>query len=712
MPTDLTATAATPVTSTQAVPHRLEKLLSPKSIALVGASDRSGWSNYIHHALTVYGYAGHAYYVNPRGGTAHGQQLWTSLDALPEVPDLVFVMVPAAVVPSVIEKAARLGVPAAEILSSGFAEEGEEGRRLQDQVASIARSAGMAVLGPNNLGFVNVHDAIGLSPMADADALPAGSVAMISQSGNLAGQIQTLARSFDVGLSMVVSTGNEVDVTAGDVVDYLVDHDPTRAIGVFLETVRRPDDFVDACRRARQAGKVVVVLKAGRSDAAARSALAHTGALVGDDAVIGAALEAAGVIRVDTLEDLIAVADVHTRVGEIRGRRIGVVSISGGAGDIASDLAEPLGLELPDVTESTKTTLRDILPSYGTPQNPLDMTGVVIAQPEIFGLGLRTVAEDSQFDLALAVTEAEHMAKDLDDPMLSGLLQAAKSSTTPTLIATTTVHPVSARTAALRRTADLPTVSWGLDRVLSSVSALASWAARDISTSPDLESAIEFEDLGDRRGAWSEGRARQLLERAGVPVIPAVVVRPGDAIPEIDGTHFAVKILSDDIAHKSDVGGVRLNVPAHELGQTVQRVVDTVAQRAPTASIDGVLISPMRSGGVELLVGVVRDDQWGCVLAIALGGIWTEIMGDVQRVALPASRKSIGAALDKLRAAPLLHGARGTEPVDIDALVDAISRISDLAITLGPDLAALEVNPLRADKTSVEALDAVVIWND
>ncbi|MDF3312219.1 acetate--CoA ligase family protein [Rhodococcus sp. T2V] len=692
--------------------HRLKRLFAPRSVALIGASDRSNWSKPIHHALTVYGFTGQLYYVNPRGGTAHGQKLWTSLSALPEVPDLVFVMVPAHAVPGIVAEAAALGVGAVEVLSSGFSEEGPEGAALQERLATVSRESDIPVLGPNNLGFVNVHERIGLFPMAESEPLPAGSVAMVSQSGNLASQVQTLARTFDVGLSFVVSTGNEVDVTVGDVIDYLVDDESTAAIGVFLEMVRHPERFLAACRRARQAGKLVVVLKAGRSEAAARSALAHTGSLVGDDAIIGAALEAAGAVRVDTLEDLVAVADVFTRIGEIPGTRVGLVSISGGAGDIASDLAEQLGLTLPDLSSATKEVLTDILPSYGTPQNPLDMTGLVVPKPEIFGQGVAAVASDESIDVVIAVTEAEHTAADLNDGMLAGLLVAANSAPRPTLLATTTVRPVAPSTAGLRAEGATPGVSYGLDRVLTSISAIADWTKGEGTLREENARHLEFSDIGPSQGTWSERRSRELLERAGVPVVPVVFVRPGEELPTQPEGLYAIKIVSDEILHKSEVGGVKLNIDAADLPAAVREILDTVAANAPGVNLEGVLVSPMRSGGVELLVGAVRDPDWGCVLAVALGGIWTEVLADVQRIALPADAGSIRRAIERLRGFPLLDGARGSVPADLNSLVSIVSAVGELAVALGPNLAALEVNPLRVDGTTIEALDAAVIWND
>jgi acetate---CoA ligase (ADP-forming) len=693
--------------------HRLTPLFKPGSVALVGASDRSAWSALIHATASSYDFDGRIYYVNPRGGEAHGQPLHTSLAALPEVPDLVFLMIPAHAVVSTLEEAAALGVRAAEILSSGFAEVGPEGVLLQQQVAGVVRRTGMVVLGPNNLGFTNVPHRIALAPSEPGQRLRAGGIAMVSQSGNLMGQIQGLATMFDIGLSLLVSTGNEVDVTVADVIDYIVDDPDTTAIGVFVETIRDPDAFRRAAVRARKVGKPVVVLKVGRSEAAARSALAHTGALVGDDAIVDAALAGAGAIRVESLEELLATADIHARLGTPRGSRLGVVSISGGAGDIAGDLAHDAGIEIPAIADETAEALRKLLPDYGTAQNPLDMTGAVVAERHLFGAGLAALAQDPGLDAVIAITEAEHMATGRDDPMLAPLLEAAARAPIPAILATTTVKAVRPPTKSLREGQEWPTVSWGLQRTIDAIASLIRWSTAQVEADPARGGPIDASRFGPTTGTWSEQRARRLLADYGVPMVPATIVRDDAELPaELGAGPFVLKIVSDDIPHKTDVGGVRLGVARCDVASERRALVARVRAAAPSARLDGVMVAPMRADGIDLLVGVVRDDAWGCVLAIAMGGIWTELLGDVRRLALPTSSAAIRQALKSLKAAPLLDGARGTGAVDVDALVDAIAAVADVACRLGPDLAALEVNPLRADGARVEALDAMVVWRD
>lgn len=727
----------------QAAPSRdrLRRLFTPRSVAIVGASDRSSWSHRIRGALQNIGYDGEIYFVNPRGGTAHGAVLHRSVGEIGQVPDLVYVMTSAEASLAAIDEAARLGTRSAIILSSGFAETGPEGLLAQQRIAEVALEHDMAVLGPNTLGFADPARRVVLMPMQPGDELEAGAIGVVSQSGNMAVQVMNLARSFDVGLSLLVSTGNELNVTATDVLDYLVADEATRVIAVFLEAVTDPAAFRAACLRARQAGKPVVVLKVGRSEAAARAALAHTGALVGDDAIISAVLAASGVIRVDSMEDLLTTADAFVRSGPVGGRNLAVVTISGGGCDLAADRADALGLHYPPLGEATMTRLRELLPAYATPQNPLDATGAAVADPQLFGAAIAAVAADPAVDVTVAIGEIEHHAPEsawgLDS--ITAMTAAARQAPRPVIFTNTTIHTISPGARAVRHELGVPSVFGGLDRVLAALARIADWSAAPVSPAvqthppgavppagpvspaseaPPWPGPADSPDLPARAGTWSEADARRLLERAGVPVVPAVLAdSPEEAAAAAArfGTPVAVKIVSPDIVHKTDAGGVALSRDGHEdVVEAARQVLAAAHRQVPAPRVDGILVSPMRPEGPgvhDLLVGVVRDPDWGPVLAVAMGGIWAEVLGDVSRVALPCDRAAIEAAIRALRAAPVLLGARGLPGVDLERVVDAIAAIAELAVSLGEDLVAIEVNPLRVHGGTAEALDVTVQWH-
>lgn len=708
---------------------QLRRLFCPRSVAIIGASDRSSWSRRIHDALTLTGYPGTVYYVNPRGGTAHGATLYRSLADTGARPDLVYIMTPAGAAQAAVAEAGQLGVPAGVILSSGFAEAGADGVREQQRLAEVAREHGMILLGPNTLGFVNPAGQLALMPMQPGDPLSAGAIGVVSQSGNMAVQLMNLARSFDIGLSVLASTGNEISVSVADVIGYLAGDPATKAIAVFLESVRDPAAFRLACRRAGQAGKPVIVLKAGRSEAGARAALAHTGTLVGDDAVISAVFAASGVIRVEAMEDLLTTADAFVRSGPVRGRNLAVVTLSGGACDVAADRADELGLRYPEFTEATLSRLRGLLPSYATPQNPLDVTGAAVADPALFAAALAVVAADPGVDVTVAVGEIEHHAPDsawgLDS--ITAMTGAAARAPGPVIFANTTIHTITGPVREIRQRLGVPSVFGGLDRVVAAVARIADWSARAAAASQATSEDAGLTPAGltpaeltpaelpaPAIGVWAEDTCRELLVSHGILVVPGTVAAtPEDAAAAAArlGGPAALKIVSPDIVHKSDVGGVALGSTGYDQAlAAAQRMLRDVAERAPGARLHGILVSPLREDGHDMFAGVVNDPQWGQVLALGLGGVWAEVLGDVRRLALPCTRADIEAAVRSLRAAPVLLGRRGTAAVDLAQLVDTIARLAELSLRLGPELAAFEVNPLRVSPGRAEALDATVIW--
>jgi acyl-CoA synthetase (NDP forming) len=694
--------------------HRLSRLLSPRSIALIGASDRSNWSNRIHDALTFIGYDGDVSYINPKGGTAHGRPVHRSVLDLERVPDLAYVMIPGGAVLEAMKDVVAAGIPAAVILSSGFAEVGEAGQQRQEELATLARKNDVVVLGPNALGYVNLPDRVALKPVQAGEALLEGSIGIVSQSGNVTVQLMNMSRSFHVGLSVMVSTGNEMDVAVADVVDYLADDPATRVIAVFAETFKDPAVFLRACRKAKAAGKPVVVLKVGRSEAAARSAMAHTGSLVGDDAVIDTFLHAAGAIRVTSLEDLLTTADTFAHTGPIHGEGVAFLAISGGTCDIAADTAEDNGVRLAEFGPATVDKLRSVLPDYATAQNPLDVTGAAVVDADLFGAALSVVAGDPAVDVAIAFGEIDHQAPDSEWGMASlrGLVTAVENAGSPAALANTSVRHLSDRTRDIRSELSVPTIFGGVDRIIPALRRIIDWTSRP--TAEDTETVHRTVDLpAPTVGVWSEATCRSVLEQFGIPVASGTVAgtpaEAGAAARSL-GCPVAIKVLSTQILHKSDVGGVALGVAPDDAEDETARLLERVRAAVPSATVDGVLVAPMVGDGLDLLVGVVRDPTWGCVMALGLGGIWTEVLQDVRRIALPASPDVVRDALRSLRAAPLLEGARGTKPVDLDTLVDVICRIGALALALGEELAALELNPLRVDGAAVTALDAAVVW--
>ena len=706
--------------------QRLTSLFRPRSVALVGASDKSTFSLLAYRNLVEFGFADRAYLVNRRGATTHGQPTVSSCAQIGEPVDVAYLMVPQAATLEALHDAAAAGIRNACVLSSGYAEAGDAGRAAQAELAATAAALGMVVLGPNHLGFANFTDGV---PVSSVPGLPreGGPVALLSQSGASSSAMLDFASMVNVGLSYMVTLGNEAMITAGHVLDFLVDDPATRAVAIFMETVRQPEVFRRAARRAAEAGKAVVVLKAGSSTLSARTALAHTGALVGDDRVVGSVFADLGVIRVDSIEDMLITAGAAAALGRLDRPGIGIVSISGGACDIVADRAEDLGAALPELAAPTRDALAGIMPAYGTVQNPLDVTGAAVIDPTIFTRAIEAMSADPSIGVVGVINALPWIdsGRPYHGQMFVDAIGAGmRAASGPTAYINQVMQPVTGYTRASMEQGQVPYVIPGLRQAVVALRNLAWWsdvtraaAATEPAPKPEpvpVPQPVPVPRPGERRGQWSELQARDLLSGAGLPVVPGRVATSADeavkAAAEIGGS-LAVKIVCAEIVHKSDLGAVRLGVPADETAvREAYRAVTAAATAARRTTTAEVLISPMRTGGTELLVGVLRDPVWGPVLAVAVGGIFVEVLQDSALAPLPVTPAQARRLLGTLRGRALLDGARGGAPADLAALSAVIARIGDLAVALGDELESLEVNPLWVDGATIEALDAVVTW--
>lgn len=384
------------MTTAEATRRDLSTMLRPRSIALVGATDRSLWSRNTFSNLTSRDYAGKVHLVARRGGVVHGRPAATSCAGIGEEVDLGLLMVPASAIEEAMDDLTASGARNAVILTSGFAETGEDGAAKQARLAAAGRRHGIAILGPNCLGFVNFLDAVPLWTGAFRGPTRPGGIAIISQSGATAAFIASLAAQQEIGLSHMISTGNEVNLDGASLAEFLLDDPRVRAVTMFVETIRDAGNFARAAQKAHEAGKPIVALKIGLSDVAARSAQAHTGALVGDDRLFTGVCRQFGIVRVDSIEDLLFTADVIARMGVIGPKGLGLVSISGGACEIAADRAQLEGVPMPALPAETERALTDVLPSFGTPHNPLDITGGAVLEPELFQKALDIMGREEK----------------------------------------------------------------------------------------------------------------------------------------------------------------------------------------------------------------------------------------------------------------------------------------------------------------------------
>jgi len=704
-------------------PERLRSLFQPRSIVLVGASEKSTWSWNFHNILHDGHFTGPVHYVNPRGGTVHGLPTYSRLADIGEPVDLALIIVPPPAVLSVFQDMADMNIRNAVLITAGFGELGAEGKEMQQELIDFAHTHDIAFLGPNCLGYINVAHNIPAMPSPFPPVID-GHVAVIAQSGALTSTLFNYAYMQHIGINALASTGNEAVLSVSELMDYFVEDEATKVIALFVEAIRNPEHFISAARRALEKGKPIVAFKVGRSERSAEVAQAHTGALVGDDRVIDALFRQLGIIRVNSIEELLITAGTLAQTGVLPGNRLGFVALSGGSCDSAADYAEQYGITLPEFSEETKQGLRSLLPALGPAHNPLDTTGAVVNDLLLFERIVTQVGSDPNLDVLVCANSLPSEAQGeyinaFSVKLVQHIVTGLRSASHPAFLLDFVSNDVAKHAREAAEQNQWPLLPGGVDRGLQALGKAMWWSERFRRAQAQQASAPQ-EALpapsmsGAAVGIWSESQVRPLLEEYGIPVVPARLVTRADQAVEAArevGYPVALKVASPDIVHKSDIGGVRLNLQnEREVREAFQQIIQAAGSTNPAARLEGVLVSPMRSGGVELLVGIVRDPAWGQVMAVGLGGVWVEILKDTSLRVLPISREEIRTMLDELQGKALLRGARGSMPADLDRLVEVIYRASRLAQALGGTLESLEINPLRVAGSEIEALDALITW--
>ena len=710
-------------------PERLRTFFAPRSIALVGASDNSGWARFIVASCATAGFAGPLTAVHPRATGAFGLPVVPSLRDLAEPADLAFILTPVQAVEGVLDDMGAAGIPNAVVLASGYREVGEAGRALEDALLDRAVANGVTVLGPNCLGFVNAHSRSAPYALMLPPPLIAGPVGVALQSGALASVVLAFAKAHAIGLSLLTSMGNEAMMKTADVLDYLVEDEATRVICLFLEEIGDPARFARVAEKADRAGKPIVALKVGSSPAGQQAALAHTGSVAGDDAVVDAVLRQLNVIRVTGLEELLTTGAALGYNRWPRGRRMGVLTLSGGSCDIIADAASAQGVTIPDFSAETEAAIGAHLPPFASARNPLDVTGFGTLA-NLSGRKGPLTAVDHALDIAVqdpnldfvlfsGVTLPEARPPDEDaartlETRVEWLAMRMGSAPIPVIGVGSTCVNVSDYGRGLLRKHGISFLG-GLDLAMTALGHALRWLEnRGRVQAPPARSAVlkPVSSAVWPAGPWSEAQARRLLADAGVPVVPGGLADSADEAVEIArrvGLPVALKICSAQITHKSDIGGVVLGLGSEAEVRAGDEKVRAAGRAVPEASVDGVMVTPMRTGGAELLAGVTVDPAFGPVLAVGLGGIWVEVLNDTSLRLLPVDAAEVRRMLGELRGLPLLQGARGAAPASLDAVAEAIAGLGEVALTLNGSLRALEVNPLWVNGDQVEALDVLVI---
>jgi acetyltransferase len=701
------------------MPHPLDSFFSPDSIALIGASrDLEKIPGRLLSMLRKNGFPGKIYPINPNYGDIDGLKCYPSISAVGQPIDLAIVIIPARAVLGALEQCAAVGVKNAVIISSGFAEEGGDSAAMQDAIADLAKKTGMRISGPNAEGFYSEVQRVAATFSPTVDGRPdtpliiatKRRIGIVAQSGGIGFAIYHRAKALGIALSYVISAGNESDLGAGEFFEFMVQDPSTDVILLFIEGIRDVDKFLAAGRRAAEIGKPVIVTKVGRSGAGERAAASHTASMAGWSAAYDAVFAKYGFIISNDLDEAVTIAAVLTTSPMPKGDRVGVLTVSGGAGIWGADTVSMQGLQVPELSVPIQAEIRALLPSYGSARNPIDVT----AQ------GVHSGGLQKSIDLLNASDEVDailvvlSLSSETRMPFKQAELRPVIEAQNKPIVFYSYTLP--SRFARNELASSGVIVLSGLTHAGVAMRQLVQRAR--FSLAPPVEAAPStLRDISAhlQSAVLSESDSKALLREAGIALPDEVLVtrksQLDGAIARV-GFPLVMKIQSRDIPHKSEVGGVRVNIATKgEVFLVYEALLQSARRHRPDAAIQGVLVSPMAKKGVEIIVGTMLDATFGPMVMVGLGGITTELFRDVIYRPAPVSAAEASAMLAELKAAPLLNGFRGAAKADIPALSDLISQVSALAARFSAEIAEIEINPVlvHPEGQGVTIVDALVV---
>ncbi len=695
----------------QAHRDHVASLMNPRSVAVVGASEDQGkFGGRLFRMLLRHRFAGTIYPINPARETLFGLRTYPSLEALPEAPDMVAMAVPRDKVHGQVAAAAARGARGGIIITAKFSDAGPEGAALEAEIVATARAGNMRLIGPNCLGIISAANRVMLcsSPVLEREVLPSSPIGLVSQSGALMATLFDRAWDQGIGFTHGISVGNQADLELCDFVDYLIDDPRTRVICTYIEGLKDPQRFVATARRARAAGKPWLAVKAGRTEAGSRAAFSHTASIAGSHDVLAAICRDEGVSLLDDTGAMILLAAAMARNPTGAARRVGIFTTSGGGGALASDALSSRGLELATFSPATREKL-DRWYTPGQANNPVDVGGRSFDTTDaVAGDTVAALAADSQTDaLLLPITTAPDLVA-LAREILRGLAPDGAASTRPAFIVMQPGRAADGARAVLRE-AGMPYT----DSVGEAVDALSAWAERVDAPAPGPAPARPASlpaALALGAGAHDEERSKACMATYGLPVNPTELARSeDDAVSAARrlGYPVVLKVASADVVHKSDAGGVVLDVQDDEAVRAAwRRIHARIAQAVPGARLDGVSVQTQASGRLELIIGARRDPQFGPVVVVGAGGVLVELLPARVILRAPTTAAHVRHLLPSLPWWPILAGYRG-EPLAVEAVIDAIVRASWLAADLDArDDFEFDINPLIVSTQACHAVDA------
>ena len=691
-------------------PARIAKLLNPQSVAVIGASDdpsRIGGRPIAY--MRGQGYQGKIFPVNPNRATVQGLTAYPNVAALPETPDVAIVIVPASAALESVTALAERGCAAAILFTAGFAEIGPEGAREQQKLVDAAHKHGMRLIGPNSLGLINpCNHFYGTFATGCELAFPkAGGVAIISQSGAYGAHLMAVSTANDIGLSAVILTGNEADLTVGDMLQMVVQDPATKVIMMYSEGIKESAGLIAGLEAARRARKPVLMMKVGRSAVGSAAAQSHTASIAGDDRVTDAVLKELGVVRVQTTEQMLDIARLAVRGIYPANNTLGVITVSGGAGVIISDAADAIGLPMPEMPLASQERLLKLLP-FAAPRNPVDVTAQYLNEMSLISTFTDALIAEGKYTSILGFFTYTGGVASIA-PRLREQLKIARSKHPDCIFA---LSLMASREQIREYENDGFAVFEDPSRAVVAIEAMGQFG-RAFAKPPGLP-APKLASITLPAHNPSEAQAKQLLAQADIASAPEEVCTSVEAAviaAKKIGFPVVMKIVSPDILHKSEIGGVLLDI--HDEA-AVREGFALLMQRgksaAPHARLDGVLVAKQLKGGVECILGIHQDPVFGPVAMFGLGGIFVEILQDVVLHRCPFGPDVAEEMIRSIKGAPLLLGARGRPVADIKALAEMLSQLSAFAVAAGPRLQSIDLNPVLAmpQGQGAYAVDAVI----
>ncbi|MFZ1947560.1 MAG: acetate--CoA ligase family protein [bacterium] len=680
----------------------IKYIFYPRSVAVIGASNKPGSVGHVTFAnILLNGYTGVVYPVNLKATSVMGVKAYPSLVHIPDEVDLAVILVPAPFVPEVIEECGHKGVKAAVIITAGFREIGEKGKLIERRVKELAGNYGISLIGPNCFGVINTDESVKFNATFGRAMPPSGNIAFISQSGAVGLTALEYAEAEGIGLSKFASIGNKADLNENDLLEYLKDDERTKIILLYIEDLVQPAKFLDNARTiTERVGKPILAIKAGRTAEGAKAASSHTGALAGSDLAYESFFHQCGIIRADTVAELFEYAKAFSGQPIPKGRRIGILTNAGGIGIMATDSLIHNGLSVGPISKAARDKFKTFLPATASVANPVDVIGD--ADEERYAKALKVLLEEPDLDGIITIWTPTLMAKTVD--IAKRVAEIAPGHGKPVMGCLLSLQNAKEVLQTLWK-AKIPYYPFPetAAKTLAMMSNFSEWMKKtmtEVKTFDDVDKFRVTEVIAKAKGrkpyAVLEPEGYEILSAYGLPVLPYTLAKDVNAAVKWAGEQgypVVLKIVSQDILHKTEVGGVMVDIGnEEELRTKYEELMKRVHEAKPDARIEGVLVQPMAKSGVETIIGIKRDPQFGPLIMFGTGGIYVEVFKDVSFRVCPIREGSARHMVQEIKGYKLLSGFRGRGPADIETVVESLERLSQLAMDF-PSISEIDVNP-------------------